>query len=71
MPSEQDLSVQREIESYQKDIVNRQFKEKLQKLLEEAREKKNTERSEETRHWTVVYTEIEKLIAYVQTYLGV
>lgn len=60
------------INDYQKDIVNRQFKEKLQKLLEEAKEKKNTEpKSDETRHWAVVYTEIEKLIGYVQTYLGV
>lgn len=61
--------VAKAIDDYQKDIVKNQFFNNLKAALDEARLKKNTERSEETRHWAVVYTELEKVSAYVNTYL--
>lgn len=43
----------------------------LKTLLEQAKNQKNEEpKSEQTRHWAVVYTELEKTLAYVKTYLG-
>lgn len=46
------------------------FVDLLKTLLEQAKEMKSQEpKSEKTRHWAVVYTELEKVSAYVQTYL--
>lgn len=42
----------------------------LESLLEKAQEQKSQEpKSDKTRHWAVVYTELEKVLAYVKTYL--
>ena len=42
----------------------------LEALLEDAKVRKNApEKNEGTRHWAVVYTELEKTLAYVKTYL--
>lgn len=60
------------IDEYQYDLGKKNFQDKLRDLLGEAKEKKSAEpKSDETRHWAVVYTEIEKLLAYAKTYLGV
>ena len=46
------------------------FVDLLQNLLEKAKEnKEQNPKGEKTRHWAVVYTELEKVIAYVRTYL--
>lgn len=43
----------------------------LEALLADAKARKNApEKNDETRYWAVVYTELEKLLAYVKTYLG-
>ena len=63
--------VNKAIEDYQKDIVKKNFVNNLKILLQEAEIKKNAGRTEESRHWAVVYTELEKVSAYVHTYLGV
>lgn len=43
----------------------------LKTLLEQAKEMKSQEpKNDKTRHWAVVYTELEKVSAYVQTYLA-
>ena len=42
----------------------------LEDLMQIAKTKKqNAEDSEEARHWAVVYTELEKIAAYVQVHL--
>lgn len=46
------------------------FIENLKTLLAQAAEQKNQEpKSEKTRYWAVVYTELEKVYAYAQAYL--
>ena len=46
------------------------FVDHLKTLLEQAKNMKNEEpKSDKTRHWAVVYTELEKVSAYVNTYL--
>ena len=43
----------------------------LETLLEQAKQMKNAEpKSEKTRYWAVVYTDLEKTLAYVKTYLA-
>jgi len=59
------------IDDYQKDILTRAFIADLESLLKKAHEKKNSERSDETRHWAVVHTDLEKTLAYAKSYLGV
>ena len=42
----------------------------LETLLQQAKEQKEQEpKSEKTRYWAVVYTELEKTLAYAKTYL--
>lgn len=42
----------------------------LEALLQQAKEQKEQEpKSEKTRYWAVVYTELEKTLAYAKTYL--
>lgn len=46
------------------------FADLLKTLLEQAKEMKSQEpKGEKTRHWAVVYTELEKVNAYVNTYI--
>lgn len=48
----------------------REVLELLDEALEKAQEQKSqSEKNIKTRHWAVVYTELEKVSAYVQTYL--
>ena len=43
----------------------------LEMLLEQAKEQKNAEpKSDKTRYWAVVYTDLEKTLAYVKTFLA-
>jgi hypothetical protein len=70
--SEDIAGVGKDIDNYQKNIITNTFVEDLALLLEEANENKNAQpRSDSTRHWAVIYTELEKLLAYTKTYLGV
>ena len=42
----------------------------LEDLMQLAKTRKqNADDGEEARHWAVVYTELEKIAAYVKTYL--
>ena len=60
------------IDNYEAPINNAAFRGRLNNLLAGAEEKKSSEpRSDATRHWAVVYTELEKISAYLKTYLGV
>lgn len=46
------------------------FVENLELLLEQANKMKSQEpKSAETRYWAVVYTDLEKIQAYVQAYI--
>lgn len=46
------------------------FLENLKTLLAQAAEQKSQEpKSDKTRYWAVVYTELEKVYAYSKTYL--
>lgn len=59
------------IEDYQGPIIKKNFQDELKNLLGKAKARKNAElKNDETRHWAVVYTELEKVSAYVNTYLG-
>lgn len=47
-----------------------EFVNMLETLLEDAKRRKDVkEKNEESRHWAVVYTQLENTIAYVKTYL--
>lgn len=51
-------------------MQNYNFVVELEELLEKAKEKKEQEpKSEKTRYWAVVYTDLEKTLAYAKTYL--
>jgi hypothetical protein len=63
--------VNKAIEDYQYPIRKKNFQDKLNDLLGEAKDRKNAEpKTDETRYWAVVYTELEKVSAYTKTYLG-
>lgn len=64
--------VSKAIDDYQAPINAAAFRGRLNNLLAGAEENKNSEpKSNQTRHWAVVYTELEKISAYLKTYLGV
>lgn len=43
----------------------------LEGLMQLAKNKKqNADDGEEARHWAVVYTELEKIVAYLKVYLS-
>lgn len=64
--------ISKEIDDYNLTVqADADFVGRLQGLLETARARKAAEpKSEQTRHWAVVYTQLESTIAYVKTYLG-
>lgn len=42
----------------------------LEELLQLMKNKKqNADDSEDARHWAIAYTELEKIVAYIKTYL--
>lgn len=46
------------------------FVDLLKILLEKARERKSQEpKSDSTRHWAIVHTDLEKVLAYTKTYI--
>lgn len=43
----------------------------LEDMVQMAKTKKqNADDAEDARHWAVVYTELEKVVAYLKTYLS-
>ena len=47
------------------------FVDNLETLMNQAKEQKEQEpKSDKTRYWAVVYTELEKTLAYVKTYIA-
>lgn len=47
------------------------FLQNLENLLEQAKQMKSQEpKSDQTRHWAVVYTDLEKVSAYAKTFLN-
>ena len=47
------------------------FVDHLKLLLEKANEQKNQEpKNAKTRYWAVVYTDLEKVLAYVETFIS-
>ena len=72
MPGQEELDrISKEIDDYNATVpVDYDFGGVLKSLLGDAKRRKETEpKSEETRHWAVVYTELEKVQAYYQSYL--
>lgn len=65
-------NISKSIDEYNATVgTDYDFVGKLEKLLENAKRRKEAQpKTEETRHWAVVYTELEKVSAYVNTYLG-
>lgn len=63
--------IDKAIQDYNNPIAAKAFRVVLENLLSQAKTLKEQEpKSEQTRHWAVVYTELEKTLAYVKTYLG-
>jgi negative regulator of genetic competence, sporulation and motility len=47
------------------------FIDHIKTLLEQAEQQKNEQpKSDKTRYWAVVYTDLEKVLAYVETYIA-
>lgn len=47
------------------------FVDLLKILLEKAKEQKSQEpKNDTTRHWAIVHTDLEKVLAYTQTYIS-
>lgn len=52
------------------DVV-KDFIDDLESLLDEAQDQKNVEpKSDMTRYWAVIYTDLEKIFAYAVAYLA-
>jgi hypothetical protein len=59
--------IQKDINDYQEPILTKNFLAELSNLMKTAEENKNKEpKSEKTRFWAVVYTDLEKTLAYAE-----
>lgn len=65
------MNVAQAIYEYQDPIIKKNFQDKLESLLRDSEKMKSAQpRTDATRHWAVVYTDLEKISAYLKTYLG-
>jgi len=59
--------IQKDINDYQEPILTKNFLAELSNLMKTAEENKNKEpKSAKTRFWAVVYTDLEKTLAYAE-----
>ena len=62
--------IEKAIGDYQEPIMTKNFLAELSNIMKTAETNKNKEpKSAKTRHWAVVYTELEKTLAYAEKYL--